>query len=317
MAKLDTKTVVQRFVEAHGYKYDYSKVDYVNSVDPVTVVCPIHGDFQVRSILHWKGQECLHCSGVKSDWPSYLNKFRLVHGDKYEYSKVIFEGPHKAITVVCPTHGDFDVQPVNHGRVTSGCRGCSADAKIHKSAETILEKFKQAHGETYSYEKFEYCGALRVSTITCLKHGDFYMTPGNHYQGHGCPSCWQNTPSRPEVAWMASISRISGWEYTSSPKIQGVIGVPDSIFEAGLDRPVVVEYDGNYWHSREKSMLKDTKKTQQLAETGHHVVRLRVTGQRILECVPNATLNVSVPEYPTDSLVQEIITKIKEINCSP
>lgn len=315
MAKLNTETVIQRFIETHGQRYDYSKVEYVNSVDPVTVVCATHGDFQIRSILHWKGQHCLKCSGYKSDWSTYLEKIRAGHGDKYDYSKVNYRGPTEAITVVCPSHGEFIVQPINHRKSSSGCKACAYNIKIAKSAETILDKFKKVHGDVYSYNKFEYAGALSVATVTCPKHGDFYITPGNHYQGHGCPSCWQNTASRPEIAWMSAISAASGWDYQASPKIQGVVGVPDSVFEAGVGKPIAIEYDGNYWHSREKSMLKDINKTQQLAETGHHVVRLRVTGHSTLEDVPNATINISVSEYPTDSLVQEIITKIKEIHC--
>lgn len=30
----------------HGNKYDYSKVQYINSYTPVTIICPIHGEFE-------------------------------------------------------------------------------------------------------------------------------------------------------------------------------------------------------------------------------------------------------------------------------
>jgi predicted RNA binding protein YcfA (HicA-like mRNA interferase family) len=53
-------------------------------------------------------------------------------------------------------------------------------------------------------------------------------------------------------------------------------------------------------------------KTQQLADSGHYVVRLRVTGTHTLEDVPNATLNISIPEHPSEDMVLEIISKIKE-----
>ena len=36
-----------------------------------------------------------------------LNRFKSVHGDKYEYSKVIYIGAHDKVTIICPIHGEF------------------------------------------------------------------------------------------------------------------------------------------------------------------------------------------------------------------
>ena len=43
--KLTQEEFIARAKEKHGDKYDYSKVRYVNASTPVTIVCPIHGDF--------------------------------------------------------------------------------------------------------------------------------------------------------------------------------------------------------------------------------------------------------------------------------
>ena len=32
----------------YGDKFDYSLVEYVNSYIPVIIICPIHGEFQVK-----------------------------------------------------------------------------------------------------------------------------------------------------------------------------------------------------------------------------------------------------------------------------
>jgi hypothetical protein len=41
---------VEKFIAraraVHGYKFDYSKVDYKTARIPVTIICPVHGDFQ-------------------------------------------------------------------------------------------------------------------------------------------------------------------------------------------------------------------------------------------------------------------------------
>ena len=57
----------ERFIEkaraVHGDKYDYSKVKYVNSTTPVTIICPEHGEFQQKPTLHLCGNGCKECSG--------------------------------------------------------------------------------------------------------------------------------------------------------------------------------------------------------------------------------------------------------------
>ena len=39
MRKLTTEEFVQKAIEKHGDRYDYSKVDYKNSTDKVIIMC--------------------------------------------------------------------------------------------------------------------------------------------------------------------------------------------------------------------------------------------------------------------------------------
>jgi len=36
---------IKKSIKAHGYKYDYSKVKYINNNHLVKIICPIHGVF--------------------------------------------------------------------------------------------------------------------------------------------------------------------------------------------------------------------------------------------------------------------------------
>ena len=45
----------------HGDKYDYSKVEYVNNHTKVCIICPKHGEFWQRPILHMNGYGCPKC----------------------------------------------------------------------------------------------------------------------------------------------------------------------------------------------------------------------------------------------------------------
>ena len=45
---MTTNKFIAKAQARYGDKFDYSRVDYVNSYTPVTIFCPIHGEFQVK-----------------------------------------------------------------------------------------------------------------------------------------------------------------------------------------------------------------------------------------------------------------------------
>ena len=64
MAKLTTEEFIKKAREVHRDKYDYSKVEYVNSKVKVTIICPEHGEFSQFPQKHLLGQGCPNC-GLK------------------------------------------------------------------------------------------------------------------------------------------------------------------------------------------------------------------------------------------------------------
>lgn len=51
--------------EIHGNKYDYSKVDYINSQTKVCIICPEHGEFWQRPNVHLNKHGCPFCKTSK------------------------------------------------------------------------------------------------------------------------------------------------------------------------------------------------------------------------------------------------------------
>ena len=49
---------------AHGEKYDYSKVEYIKIDSPVTIICPKHGEFPQIPINHLQGCGCPNCNAL-------------------------------------------------------------------------------------------------------------------------------------------------------------------------------------------------------------------------------------------------------------
>ena len=53
-----TEEFITKAKTVHGNKYDYSRVVYVDSVTPVSIVCPEHGEFKQRPAMHLSGRGC-------------------------------------------------------------------------------------------------------------------------------------------------------------------------------------------------------------------------------------------------------------------
>jgi len=62
---MTTEEFIQKAKAIHGDKYDYSKVEYVNSYTKVCITCLKHGEFWQLPKNHHKGQKCPLCSSKK------------------------------------------------------------------------------------------------------------------------------------------------------------------------------------------------------------------------------------------------------------
>ncbi len=52
-----------------------------------------------------------------------IQKFREIHGNRYDYSKVEYKSLRTLITIICPLHGEFKKFPKAHKRGV-GCPNC-------------------------------------------------------------------------------------------------------------------------------------------------------------------------------------------------
>jgi len=113
------KKIIAEFIKVQGSRYDYSKVDYVNSKTPVKIICKIHGPFKQAPMRHKKGSHCPKCAGQHS--PStyeIIESFQKVHGGEYDYSLVEYCGAHKPVKIICKIHGEFEQSP-SHDKLKS------------------------------------------------------------------------------------------------------------------------------------------------------------------------------------------------------
>lgn len=122
----------------------------------------------------------------------FIRKARLVHGDKYDYSKVSYVNSTTDVCIICPIHGEFWQRPAEHLR-GKGCIKCGqslcGEKQREKAKETFVERCKEIHGDKYTYEKVNYVDSHTKIIVTCRKHGDFETLPYRLLNGSGCPKC--------------------------------------------------------------------------------------------------------------------------------
>ncbi len=63
--KYTTPEWIKKVKQVHGSKYDYSKVEYINSQTKVCIICPEHGEFWQKPYSHLQGQGCPICNQSK------------------------------------------------------------------------------------------------------------------------------------------------------------------------------------------------------------------------------------------------------------
>ena len=193
----NTEEFITKARKIHGDKYDYSKVEYKGCDIPVTIICPIHGEFPQTPSNHLSGRGCDKCGNNKmkllfsSNTEEFITKARKIHGDKYDYSKVEYKGCDIPVTIICPIHGEFPQTPSNHlsGRGCDKCGNNKMKLLFSSNTEEFITKARKIHGDKYDYSKVEYKGCDIPVTIICPIHGEFPQTPSVHLAGHCCNKC--------------------------------------------------------------------------------------------------------------------------------
>ena len=189
--KLTQEEVIERFKKVHSNIYDYSKVIYTNRNKMVTIICKEHGEFEMLSYSHWNGSGCPKCnktsSGKKFTQEEVIERFKKIHSDTYDYSKVIYTKNTEKVIILCKEHGEFEMLPYYHWG-GSGCPKCRIPSgKI--SDEKIIERLYNLKETNDTFEKVEYVNMHTPVIITCKKHGDYKKSLANYFSGFRCPKC--------------------------------------------------------------------------------------------------------------------------------
>lgn len=121
----------------------------------------------------------------------WIENALLVHGNRYDYSKVVYTGTRVKVKIICKVHGEFEQTPNSHTSAGQGCPRCGGTYN-YTHDEWVREKVIPVHGERRYTYLTEYKNNSTKISIKCNECGYiFNQTPNTHTDtgGHGCPKC--------------------------------------------------------------------------------------------------------------------------------
>lgn len=124
----------------------------------------------------------------------FVDKANKIHNNKFDYSKVNYQGNRYRVKIICSKHGEFNQFAKNHLKGV-GCQKCALDISSKKAQDSrrlntndFITKAKLIHGDKFNYSLVDYKNNKTNIKIICSEHGVFKQTPSNHLRS-GCEKC--------------------------------------------------------------------------------------------------------------------------------
>jgi len=194
MRKKTTDEFIISAKKIHGNKYDYSLVEYINAKIKIKISCKKHGIFEQTPNNHLRSDGCPLCKkNKKVTLSEFIKRSKETHGNKYDYSQVVYINTKTKVKIICPEHGEFEQQPEKHMK-KNACPFCGGSNK--KTLKIFTEISNIKHNNKYDYTNTVYKNNSTKVEIICPYHGVFVQNPSNHMKGSGCEKCSKEKQER-------------------------------------------------------------------------------------------------------------------------
>jgi hypothetical protein len=192
----DIEDFIKKAKFLYNNRYDYSLVKYINAHTKVNIICKKHGIFEQTPNSHIRKnrkENCPKCNNeniAKRQVMSkkiFLNKARLVHGNKYNYSLVNYKNSHIKIKIICKKHGVFEQSPFKHLNEKQGCSICKS-SKMENRTRKYLQQNNIIFEEQKKFKeltrmRYDFCVLINDETILIECDGKQHYKPIKHFGG--------------------------------------------------------------------------------------------------------------------------------------
>lgn len=179
--KRTTEEFIKESSKIHNNKYDYSKSVYTKKTEKLIIICNLHGDFIQNAHNHLRGYGCPKCGQEKRinsrtmDVNTFIKISKEIHGDKYDYKKVVYKNSHSHVDIICIKHGCFKQRPYAHINNKSGCPKCyNVLRKVIAPSWTITNWINSAH-RSKTFDSY------KLYVIKCFNESEEFIKIGRTY----------------------------------------------------------------------------------------------------------------------------------------
>lgn len=153
-------------------------------------------------------------AGKRNTTEQFVEKARKKHGDRYDYSNVVYTHSMSLVVITCQQHGAFNIVASAH-LSGKGCTVCGRNATKGTTEEFVAQS-RALYGDRFDYTNTHYNTLRTKVTVRCRVHGPFSTLPFNHLRGNGgCRACSGNKPLD-TTSFKARIEKLHGDKYDLS-----------------------------------------------------------------------------------------------------
>ena len=170
---------INKSIELWGYKYDYSKVDYVDYKTPVKIGYKGLWYSQTPN-KHLQGKK-IECQESRMSTDNFIILSKNVWRERFDYSDCEYLGTNVKVRLFDKLKNRWIEQvPKSH------LKGFEV-TKL--SEEDLLLEFNLIHDYKYNYELIDYKHLNTEIIISCKEHGEFKLKAATHLYGTCCSKC--------------------------------------------------------------------------------------------------------------------------------
>ena len=143
--------------------------------------------------------------GLKKKQEDFIIQAKIIHGDRYDYSLVVYKSGKIKVKIICKIHGIFEQCPQSHILQKAGCPQCSYEDR-NKSRRLDQEEYNKRvllKDPTIDLSKAIFIHSDIKVILGChkldkfgIEHGWYEQLPHSTFNGHGCPKCGIERRSR-------------------------------------------------------------------------------------------------------------------------
>lgn len=131
-ADIKLEYFINRANKKHNFKFNYNNAVWDGINTPISIICPIHGQFTQKPSDHVQSSNgCQQCGKTVINNPhnrytleQFIKKSNKLHNNAYTYELVEYKRITDEVTITCPSHGPFTTIARNHYQGRGHCPHC-------------------------------------------------------------------------------------------------------------------------------------------------------------------------------------------------